>query len=286
MDNTLFDGKIVQSKRIIYTPSPFARANLLHLQEVGSLQARLPHESQRDKLASYLCFLVRSGSGQLDYEGCTYSLQAGDVVFLDCTRPYTHRTSTDLWQLQWAHFYGPNLSAIYKKYQERGGRPCWRSIQPNLFSALFDRLFTTASSEDYVRDMRLNELLSALLTLLMEESWQPEVTAHQSKKKQNLQEIKEYLDENFKQKITLDSLAERYFLNKFYLTRVFKEQFGVTVTEYLTQVRITHAKHQLRFTDERIEAIAAACGLPDPNYFSRVFRKVEGISPKVYRDRW
>lgn len=286
MNNTLFDGKMVQSKRIIYTPTPFARANLLHLQEIGSLQARHPHESRRDNLASYLCFLVQSGAGQLDYQGCTYSLQAGDAVFLDCTKPYTHRTDTELWQLQWAHFYGPNLSAIYEKYQEQGGRPCWHSAQSARLSSLFEQLYATAGAEDYVRDMRLNELLSALLTLLMEESWQPEAAARPSTKRQNLQEIKEYLDGNFNKKITLDTLAERFFLNKFYLTRVFKAQFGVTINEYLTQVRITHAKRQLRFTDERIEAIAADCGLPDPNYFSRVFRKVEGISPKDYRARW
>ena len=50
MDTPLFDGKLVHSSRIIYTPSPFARASLLHLQEVGSLQARQPHDSARKDL--------------------------------------------------------------------------------------------------------------------------------------------------------------------------------------------------------------------------------------------
>lgn len=54
MDTPLFDGKLVHSQRIIYTPSPFARASLVHLQEVGTLQARSPHASTRHGLASYL----------------------------------------------------------------------------------------------------------------------------------------------------------------------------------------------------------------------------------------
>ena len=43
LENELFDGALVQSSRVIYTPSPFARANLIHLQEAGRLQARSPH---------------------------------------------------------------------------------------------------------------------------------------------------------------------------------------------------------------------------------------------------
>ena len=50
MDTPLFDGKLVHSQRIIYTPSPFARASLVHLQEVGTLQARSPHASTRQGL--------------------------------------------------------------------------------------------------------------------------------------------------------------------------------------------------------------------------------------------
>ena len=66
MDAPLFDGELVHSNRIIYTPSPFARSSLLHLQEVGTLQARQPHTSDRKNLASYLFFLVERGSGILE----------------------------------------------------------------------------------------------------------------------------------------------------------------------------------------------------------------------------
>ena len=286
MSNALFDGETVHDSRIIYTPSPFARANLLHLQEVGRLQARQPHESRRQNLPSYLCFLVCKGSGELEYDGALHSLHEGDVVFLDYRRSYVHRTGSDLWQLQWVHFYGPNLSAIHKKYQERGGRPCCQAKQPQAYARVLDKLYQTADSDSYLRDMYINEHLSALLTLLMEESWQPGAIPRRGAKKQNLQQIKEYLDMNYSQKITLDDLAERFYLNKFYLTRVFKEQFGVSVNGYLTQIRITHAKRQLRFTDASIEKIGQECGLCDANYFSRVFRKVEGVSPGEYRRRW
>ena len=51
-------------------------------------------------------------------------------------------------------------------------------------------------------------------------------------------------------------------------------------------MRITEAKTQLRFTDKTIEQIALDCGFEELNYFSRTFRKIEGISPSEYRRKW
>lgn len=286
METPLFDGELVHSSRILYTPSAFARASLLHLQEVGSLQARQPHTSKRQGLASYLFFLVESGSGRLEYEGTVYPLRAGDCVFLDCAKSYKHRTDENLWRLRWVHFYGPNMGAIHKKYQERGGQPVFRPQAPEPFRALLERLYALAGSDDYVRDMQIYGGLVELLTLLMKESWQSGAAHVTQGKKQNLQEIKEYLDTHFTEKITLDVLSERFYINKFYLTRVFKEQFGQTVTGYLVQLRITQAKRMLRFTDHTIESIALDCGLNDANYFSRLFKKVEGITPGEFRRQW
>ena len=113
MDASLFQGNLVNSSRILYTPSGFAKTNLIHLQETGTLQAQKPHTSKRENLASYLFFLVEKGSGTLEYDGRTYPLSGGDCVFLDCRRPYSHRTSEDLWTLKWAHFYGHNMNGIY-----------------------------------------------------------------------------------------------------------------------------------------------------------------------------
>ena len=106
MDQELFNpqSSSVSSSRIIYTPSTFARTSLLHLQEVGSLQAVHPHVSKRSDLVSFLCFIVLSGEGKLSYEEQTYQLSEGDCVFIDCWKAYNHSTSDNFWSLQWCHF--------------------------------------------------------------------------------------------------------------------------------------------------------------------------------------
>ena len=203
----------------------------------------------------------------------TYELSAGDCVFIDCRKAYSHSTgynadannscgnntsvnntsgnnistsanstpasekdtaasqssgnpncvapSTSLWSLQWCHFYAPFLPAIYEKYKERGGSPVFHPDSLTSFTTILTDLYTLASSSDYIRDMRINESLSALLTLLMEQSWHPE-SKTVSRKRLELVEIKNYLDEHYTEKIVLDGLSEKYYINKYYLTKIFK----------------------------------------------------------------
>ena len=179
----------------------------------------------------------------------------------------------------------PKLPVFIRNIRNAGGLPAFSSNQFLLYEDCFDRLYDIAAGNSFVRDMKINEGLSALLTLLMEDSWHPDsIPAHT--KRTNLWHIREYLDQHYNQKITLDELAERYFINKYYLTRIFKEQFGVTINNYLLNVRITHAKRELRFTDKSAEEIGAAVGFHELYYFSRVFKKVEGCSISEYRRMW
>ena len=81
-------------------------------------------------------------------------------------------------------------------------------------------------------------------------------------------------------------MAGQFYVNKFYLARTFKEQFGVTILGHLDQIRVTHAKRLLRFSNLTVEAIGREVGIPEPGYFSRVFKKVEGVAPGEYRRMW
>ena len=275
----------VQSDRILYTPSAFARGSLLHLQEVGTLKALHPHTSTRSGLVSYLCFLVVEGEGSLTYDGRQYSLKLGDCVFTDCRKTYSHSTSDCLWSLSWCHFYAPFMPAIYEKYKERGGLPVFHPEKPDAFQKIFVQLYELAASSDYIRDMRINESLSALLTLLMQESWNPDHVAV-SKKRMELAAVKAYMDEHYTQKLTLDDLEAQFFINKYYLLKIFKETYGMTISSYLISKRITRAKQLLRFTQMTIDEVGCAVGMDGAGYFSRMFKKAEGISPKEYRKQW
>lgn len=286
MENKYFTtASVVSSDRVLYTPSSFARSALLYLQEIGTLQALRAHTSSRQGLQSCLFFTVSAGEGSLSYDGREYGLKPGDCVFIDCRKPYSHTTGENLWTLRWCHFYGPTVSNIYEKYVERGGRPVFRPPEISPFLEVLDGLYGLASGSDFIRDMRINEALNRLCTLVMAESWHPEESPRAVKKRSVL-DVKDYLDRNYRSKITLEELSARFFIDKYYLVKVFKEQFGCSINTYLLDLRITRAKQLLRFSDRSLEEIGEECGLGSPQYFSRQFKKVEGISPSGYRSQW
>lgn len=158
-------------------------------------------------------------------------------MFIDCRKAYSHSTGYDtceqstgekdtvapqrsigsyvgspapsFWSLQWYHFYAPSLPVIYEKYKDRGGSPVFHPDDPSQFTTILTDLYSLASSSDYIRDMRINELLSSLLTLLMEQSWHTE-SKTVSRKRLELVEVKNYLDEHYAEKIALDDLSEKY----------------------------------------------------------------------------
>lgn len=283
------ESAIVTSRRILYTASSFAKSSLLHLQEIGELKAQRPHTSSRSNLHSYLFFTVVSGSGSLTYDSKEYVLVTGSCVFIDCQKAYAHHPNPDdLWTLRWCHFYGPTMTAIYDKYVERGGKPAFIPIDSTFYdtlSSVWKNLMVTAVFSDDMSELRINEQIATVLTLVMSESWHPKKKTQQIKRTSAL-DVKRYLDEHYTVKITLESLCEQFFISKYYLSHSFKEQFGVSVLTYLKSVRITHAKQLLRFTDKSIEEIGYESGIGALHYFSRVFKDVEGVAPSVYREQW
>ena len=94
---------------------------------------------------------------------------------------------------------------------------------------------------------------------------------------------KRYIDENYNEAISLDKLADIAHVNKYYLSHSFKKEYGSSPIDYMLKRRITEAKALLSSTDYSLIQIAEQLGFGSPAYFSKCFRKVEGISPSGYR---
>ncbi|MBQ6824906.1 MAG: helix-turn-helix domain-containing protein [Clostridia bacterium] len=99
------------------------------------------------------------------------------------------------------------------------------------------------------------------------------------------QKIAEYIDRNLDQRLTLSSLAEQWYYNPSYFSRCFKEQFGMTLTEYITRKRLEHAKQLLTATTLSLDEISEQTGFADRAALAHAFSKYLGMPPKEFRKK-
>ncbi len=91
---------------------------------------------------------------------------------------------------------------------------------------------------------------------------------------------------NYRNKITLEELAKKYFISQYYLSRVFKELTGYGFKEYLTLYRINEARKLLSYTDLPITEVCFSSGYQNTDHFIRTFRENQGCSPLQYRKKF
>lgn len=98
-------------------------------------------------------------------------------------------------------------------------------------------------------------------------------------------QMEQYIEQNFRQRISLDEIAESLHANRSYLSRLYKSKSGVNLFDAILCKRIEAAKEYLLHTDMKTYEISEAVGFEDAGYFSRVFKRQVGISPKEYRKK-
>ena len=95
--------------------------------------------------------------------------------------------------------------------------------------------------------------------------------------------VRRYIDLHFKEPLTLEQLAEEGHMNKFYLSHAFKKEYGLSPINYMISKRIDESKYLLAETDLSLSQIAQLLGFSSLSYFSQVFHRTQGITPKEYR---
>lgn len=105
-----------------------------------------------------------------------------------------------------------------------------------------------------------------------------------SKCKDRIVKIIKYIENNYQDDLSLSIIAKQFDISEGYLAKIFKENLNLTVKEYLNQIRLQHAKEDLVDTDYPLIDIAYKNGFPNIKSFNKIFKGLNQISPKMYRD--
>ena len=142
-----------------------------------------------------------------------------------------------------------------------------------------------ALQEEYLenrpgRDTIMKSYVTILLTYVFRKM---SYGLHQGETARIPGEILEYMEEHFNERLTLNLLATKCFYNPKYFSSVFKDCYGMTVTDYIQRKRIEHGCKLLEETDLPVEEVSRRVGYDDSVRFYRYFKKICGVTPRVYR---
>ncbi|MBD2867652.1 AraC family transcriptional regulator [Paenibacillus arenilitoris] len=101
-----------------------------------------------------------------------------------------------------------------------------------------------------------------------------------------ISEVIRYINAHYEEPLRLGTLAERFFISPYYLSRMFKEMSGFTFSDYIVLTRVKEAQRLLRETDLSITDVAAAVGFDNFSHFGKTFKKITHVSPREYRKQY
>ena len=293
-DVRLHTKKIV-SARLFYPVDYGQNRHLLLIPSItGTTVFKYGHMVRREMIDLYMLLYVRTGKGVLEYGGESYQLEPGDAFMIYTGNAHRYYcTDPDGWSYDYLYFNGAAASAYFEVLREN----CVIHIpEDSGFCKYIDELqqFETQEAINVSGDFlpkdfycplsaqgvyEANRLISDLLSEVMK--------AYSLFKKQKqpgwLQDVLHSLDIRFKEKISLEQLAEESFVSKYHLAREFKKQTGHTVMEYVINARITEAKKLLVFSDLSVSDVAQECGFSSEPYFIRTFKKHSSLTPLQFR---
>lgn len=275
----------IDSLRYINTTNQKTQNLFYYIQEIGYFKASKPYFTERENLPSYLVKYTLSGMGELHYQGEKYTLYAGDIFFIDCQNYQYYKTTSDIpWEMDWIHLYGANAASFYQEFV-KDGSPIFSSnkqaVHINPIHLLLKKLLDLQKHPNAKTPFQASISIHELLNELILQKYRLDFI--DSEIPEHVFQIKNYLDEHFKNSISLGSLENLFHINKFQITRDFSKFMGLPPIEYQISNKISYSKDLLRYSNLSIAEIAFEVGIDNTAYFSRLFKSKVGISPKKYR---
>ncbi|MZT65834.1 MULTISPECIES: response regulator [Blautia] len=135
----------------------------------------------------------------------------------------------------------------------------------------------------YMKCLDADSVMSSI-KILLNSLWENDSENNADSAGSQVEQIRQYILTSYHENITLTALASAYHMDASYLSRMFSQTYGETIIAYLTRVRMEQAIRLMGDEEKKLETISFLVGYDDYNYFSRVFRKKLGVSPREYRN--
>ena len=185
------------------------------------------------------------------------------------------------------------LNYLNQYYTNEGDREHRWALQYNQYhfqnnndvSELINKLIRICGSSDLAKNIYADLNLKELLIRLVQSQHLVQVDAEKDGQRNHsrLHFVLHYIQENLTDKILVDKICQKAYMSRNQFYQWFRQQFGITPLEYINRERIKMAKQLLADPKYSVSDTSYRCGFSDVNYFVRLFKQKEGITPGAYR---
>lgn len=254
--------------------------------------------TQNSKISFNALNIIERGSSWVALDDKRYDLCAGDavIIFKDCFVNRAFESGSGTLEVLWValtvypDFSKKDLLSIFRPPPCYSGETA-RKLQ-RLVRAIYQETNSGQSFKSLATASRILQIMSTVYNAPERDLIQPSAEfklefpgkkAHNEFQREQIFTVLEYIAGHYREKLTLEELADKACLSYSYFCRLFHDIVGTTPAKYLESYRISRAAELLLGTVRPVYEIAREAGYEDPYHFSRVFRRVKGVSPSAFR---
>ena len=270
------------------SPDGYFRIDRVAQQETYSMPRRHQHNF-------FELYYLLSGTRYYYIQGKTYLLRENDIILV---RPGAYHKTIDTSQgshdrllIHFDRAYFTQEPSISQFVEELFTLPqiiirprsADRTNLQNVVLRILGEMHQP--EEDRSRGMMLSGLMREMLALTYRAGLNSNLEAEEADPHSDprISELIEYINENYRDELRVEALAQRFYLSRYHLSRKFKEATGFTIIEYINSVRIIEAQELLLHSDLKIGELVDQVGFGSSSQFTRIFKDITGVTPSQYR---
>lgn len=228
-------------------------------------------------------YYLKEGEVQYFIEDAVYTLQEGDIVVIPPNTLHKTRYSNNPIRRRIIFYFDINFLSRFGEidFSFLKKVSVFRDSNLSRIQYIFRELLDEYQGEN--NELLIQALLCELFIILDRKKEITDKITENSASSKRLSDVISFINKNYNSEITLSDTAKHFFIHPTYLSRIFKDDIGLSFSDYLRKFRIKKSVELLYSTDKNITEIAFDVGFNSTNHFCKTFRAVMGLSPLQYR---
>lgn len=260
--------------------------NSMYITDIGYYpKAKFHYRTRQGGADQHILIYCHDGCGKALIKGVEYFVEQGEFIVVPMKQPHIYQADeNNPWTIYWVHFKGSAADAIVSTLERKNngfkGFVSLSQYPINLFNEIYSQLERGYSNDNLIY---ANMSLWHFLVSIIYNNKLPGTGKRNDK--DEVDKAIDFLADRINHTLSLEEIAAAVNLSSSHFSYVFKRKTGFSPIDYFNHLKIQKACQYLLFTNLRIKEIGDKIGISDPYYFSRMFTKVMGMSPKEYKDK-